>query len=549
MAAAKTIHRGLGPATATGGWLLLLVAFAGSLSACLFAEKDLTTGRDASPEPADGGSEPPDLPPPDLAGPCVDQCTAGEQRCGSGDLVETCLDLAGDGCLVWISGGRCTEGYRCEAGSCVPECLDECVQGERRCATTGGYQVCQVSLVDGCRRFEQPILCQPGEKCDNGQCVDASTPCEDACRVLGERRCSQGRIERCGEFDEDPCREWGLERVCGIGWRCSTDSPECVPDCTDDCGAGTRRCLAGGVASCGNFDPDPCLDWSTAQPCPAGRSCQGDGVCVADCQDECTPGQQRCAGDQLATCGQADDDPCLEWEAAVDCPAGFRCDDAQGSCQAVVQPCVSTCQHGAVACRGAQYVLCSDYDDDGCDEWGPAQDCPSGLACVDDRCPVVVEPRGPLINEVLFDDEGTDGEEVFIELWGPPGLALNGHQLVAVNGDGKVYDRIPLTQTIPASGFYLVVTDKAIPALADLATQVDNGADLQNGPDSLRLVRDEEVLDALGYGEFGPEEVFAGEGTAAPIPGMGVALSRDDRHQDSEDNSQDFHPATPTPGR
>ncbi len=57
------------------------------------------------------------------------------------------------------------------------------------------------------------------------------------------------------------------------------------------------------------------------------------------------------------------------------------------------------------------------------------------------------------------------------------------------------------------------------------------------------------VLDAVGYGEFAPDEVFAGEGMPAPDAPAGSSLARVFADVDSDDNSLDFEVlAEPTPG-
>ena len=57
------------------------------------------------------------------------------------------------------------------------------------------------------------------------------------------------------------------------------------------------------------------------------------------------------------------------------------------------------------------------------------------------------------------------------------------------------------------------------------------------------------VLDALGYGVFGPAEIFAGEGAAAPDAPAGSSLARGFANVDSDDNLSDFVvQGAPTPG-
>jgi hypothetical protein len=57
------------------------------------------------------------------------------------------------------------------------------------------------------------------------------------------------------------------------------------------------------------------------------------------------------------------------------------------------------------------------------------------------------------------------------------------------------------------------------------------------------------ILDAVGYGDFDPGEVFAGEGLPAPDPPAGSSLARVFADLDSDDNFMDFEVlALPTPG-
>ena len=57
------------------------------------------------------------------------------------------------------------------------------------------------------------------------------------------------------------------------------------------------------------------------------------------------------------------------------------------------------------------------------------------------------------------------------------------------------------------------------------------------------------MIDAVGYGSFGPGEVFAGEGSPAPDAPAGASLARHFADVDTDDNAADFGVlATPSPG-
>ena len=156
----------------------------------------------------------------------------------------------------------------------------------------------------------------------------------------------------------------------------------------------------------------------------------------------------------------------------------------------------------------------------------------------------------PIISEVFYDAVGRDDGQVFVELYGAPGADLTGLVVEGINGsNGAVTDSIALSGVMPMDGFFVVAD-----ALADGTTLVENADligqfDFQNGPDSIVLRSGETVLDALGYGDFAPEEVFAGEGAAAPDAPAGSSLARRFANADSDDNLSDFVVlAAPTPG-
>ncbi|HTO56038.1 MAG TPA: lamin tail domain-containing protein [Myxococcota bacterium] len=163
---------------------------------------------------------------------------------------------------------------------------------------------------------------------------------------------------------------------------------------------------------------------------------------------------------------------------------------------------------------------------------------------------VAGEARAVQISEVLYDATGSDNGKVFVELWGAAGTSLDGYKLEGVNGgDGAVGPTLTLSGAIPADGFFVVGdTDGTASQVANVDLTLN--FDLQNGPDSL-VLRDAlgNVLDSLGYGEFGPTDVFAGEGHAAPGAAAGQSLARLFANRDTNDNAADFVLLdTPTPG-
>ena len=72
----------------------------------------------------------------------------------------------------------------------------------------------------------------------------------------------------------------------------------------------------------------------------------------------------------------------------------------------------------------------------------------------------VVAQADPVVNELLYNDAGTDDEE-FCEIKGDPGLSLDGFTLVGVNGsNGLDYRTVALDgYSINASGYFVVGMD------------------------------------------------------------------------------------------
>lgn len=159
--------------------------------------------------------------------------------------------------------------------------------------------------------------------------------------------------------------------------------------------------------------------------------------------------------------------------------------------------------------------------------------------------PAVAQVR---INEVLYDGDGTDADDVFTELTGPPATSLDGWALVGVNGTTSApYRTVDLGGAIPADGVYVVATESASEALAAVRDFVGS-VDWQNGPDAVWLLdSDGSVVDALQYGSV--DSFAEGEGTPAPEVSSGQSLSRDAAGTDTDDNAADFSPLdVPTPG-
>ncbi len=156
----------------------------------------------------------------------------------------------------------------------------------------------------------------------------------------------------------------------------------------------------------------------------------------------------------------------------------------------------------------------------------------------------------PLISEVLYDAEGADNGLSFVELYGDPGSSLDGLFLEGINGaNGSAGPTIALSGTFPADGIWVLADDFGDGTSLVLGADLIANFDFQNGPDSILLRSADQILDAVGYGVFGVDEFFAGEGSPAADAPAGSSLARLFADLDTDDNSVDFIVLdVPTPG-
>jgi hypothetical protein len=132
--------------------------------------------------------------------------------------------------------------------------------------------------------------------------LDCGTPC-----IVGEMRCDgKAGVATC--LAVEGCGVWSQPVVC------LSDEPFCsagicAVTCSNECTMGTVQCDGSGATkTCGQADNDSCLDWQSPIACPVAQTCNA-GICSSDCVDECIVGATRCDGTtDVQTCGQADAD-------------------------------------------------------------------------------------------------------------------------------------------------------------------------------------------------------------------------------------------------
>jgi hypothetical protein len=311
------------------------------------------------------------------ASECSNECNkVGDRRCDGAGYQE-CTTIAADTCLHWGTTTDCPAGESCSLDECRPlaECQDECQADSRRC-DAAGVSTCSNFDEDPCTEWGAAVPCEAGQVCSNGECAAS---CGDECGAEGQRQCSGNDFQTCGNFDGDDCLEWGLPTSCDEGQTCSNGN--CRAACVNECADGTRQCAPGGAQTCGNFDDDECTEWSEAVPCDLNETCS-NGVCSLQCSNECgVLNARQCSGGGFQTCGNFDEDGCLEWGVEQGCAAGQVC--ANGAC---ADQCSNECAPGSVQCAGNGTQACGNFDEDACSEWAAIVPCAEGLVCSNGAC-------------------------------------------------------------------------------------------------------------------------------------------------------------------
>jgi len=196
----------------------------------------------------------------------------------------------------------------------------------------------------------------------------------------------------------NPVVETGTATTCVNTCLGGTPDPDPDPDveCTNECISGQAKCSdTSHRQTCGQYDSDTCLEWSTATVCSGDTTC-GYGTCPdthkpawrceletctyvcntsstcngtqppdqpTTCTNDCTTGQLKCSDiSHKQTCGQYDSDTCLEWSTATVCSGSTTC--GYGNCSATQKPswtckdgkCVYVCVSSAVCKSTLSYI-------------------------------------------------------------------------------------------------------------------------------------------------------------------------------------------------
>jgi alpha-tubulin suppressor-like RCC1 family protein len=210
-------------------------------------------------------------------------------------------------------------------------------------------------------------------------------PCGAWC-TEGATQCEGDAIVLCVQRDGNGCFEWSepIVDVCADSAACVLG--QCRTPCFDECAAGDRECVGPReVRTCGNADSDPCHDWEPAERCADGETCSS-GACRPTCLDECTEGEISCRDAGVVRCGDRDVDGCFEWGPIEPCndPGATElrtCED--GACVPIF-PCEDRCT--ASVCAEETFRTCGNYDFDACAELSVGLTCVPSDPCREGRC-------------------------------------------------------------------------------------------------------------------------------------------------------------------
>ncbi len=153
-----------------------------------------------------------------------------------------------------------------------------------------------------------------------------------------------------------------------------------------------------------------------------------------------------------------------------------------------------------------------------------------------------------VINEVLADPAGSDGGHEFVELINNGVVPVSLESVVLQFANGAVAAEW-VTRWAGNANITLAAGDRFLLVDRNWQGAVVGDAEaylgLQNGPDAIRLLRQGEVLDLVGYGPLTDSELFE----AQPVPVVpGSSLARRPDGRDTQNNLDDFVAALPTPG-
>jgi len=189
--------------------------------------------------------------------------TCGILGCDSGEMYQTRTRSCTPNACDSEFESRCVVD-----SSCSPQCTDECsYNGQKECFGNGS-RTCGYYDSDSCLDWSSVSDCGTDTcigttwrnyYCTSGNCTYTDSTCSGSCYSCGDGTCNSS----CGENQ----------------YNCSQD---CGSACNDECSySGQTRCSGNSRQICGDYDSDPCLEWGDTEDCQGSTSC-GYGSCDND---------------------------------------------------------------------------------------------------------------------------------------------------------------------------------------------------------------------------------------------------------------------------
>lgn len=207
--------------------------------------------------------------PPETKTTCQNECSqTGQKKC-SGNGYQACGNYDADSCLEWSPVVSCPANTVCQNGDCTQQtCSDGTLYGQ--CSTSKPKYCESGSLINKCFSCG----CPTGQQCETtGNCSTFQASCQNECSQAGSKTCSGNGYQTCGNYDADSCLEWSSVIVCSVGTSCQDG--DCV---SQKCSDGTP------YSHCSTTKPQYCDSGTLANKCsvcgcPTGQQCQVDGSC------------------------------------------------------------------------------------------------------------------------------------------------------------------------------------------------------------------------------------------------------------------------------
>ena len=272
-----------------------------------------------------------------------------------------------------------------------PSCTNDCSPSGTKICEGNGYKTCGNYDADTCLEWSSLTNCLTGQTCSGGNCVSSCTAGWKCYNTTNRG------------YQNSNC-SWTSITYCQYGCNSTTNNCNSAPlTCTDECTSGTKVCEGNGYKTCGNYDADTCLEWSSLTNCLTGQTCSG-GVCITPA---CTDSDGGVNYFQKGTCiagTTAKTDTCITtgkskgalteyYCSGNSCAAiSYGCKSVGGTCTSGTGycklPCINECNiSGQKICDGNGYRYCGNYDtSDACLELGPVTSCSSRETCSSGNC-------------------------------------------------------------------------------------------------------------------------------------------------------------------